>query len=105
MKVVGGPSDGIDVWMGQGKTHVQLIDPPANRMRITAYDYNNYSDRAPVSTLQSYTTYTVRIMSFLRPQQAQRNEDGILDPLIDEYRYLAPSDWSDFKAIQYQFTK
>lgn len=104
MKVVGGPSDGIDVWMGEGKRHIQLLDPPTFSY-VTSYDYNNHKDRVhPTVSLASYTTYTVRVIRGNRGLQ-KSPEGDIIYPEFDELRFLAPQDWSDFKAIHFQFTK
>ena len=101
MKVVGGPNDGADVWMPADKQHIQLLDPIHKQ---SVYDYNNHSDSIwPDRSIASYTAYTVRVIRGAR-QQTQ-SPDNILDPQFDELRFLAPQDWSDFKAIQFQFTK
>ena len=104
MKVVGGPSDGIDVWVPKDKQHITVLDPIyRHALTLASYDYNNHSDAMQPDQLASYTTYTVRVIRGSRQQQ--QSPDNILDPQFDELRFLAPQDWSDFKAIQFQFTK
>jgi hypothetical protein len=105
MKVVGGPSDGIDVWIPKDKQHITLLDPVyRHALTLASYDYNNHSDALrPDNSVASYTTYTVRMIRSNRPPKP--SPDNIIDPQFDELRFLAPQDWSDFKAIQFQFTK
>ena len=101
MRAVGGPNDGVDVWMPKDKQHIQLLDPVH---KPSVYDYNNHSDAIwPDRSIAHYTLYTVRVIRVARPQQSY--PDNLLDPQFNELRFLAPHDWSDFKAIHFQFTK
>jgi len=106
MKIVGGPHDGIDVWMGEGKQHIQLLDPmPLQSIN----DFDPHGKISPVGQLASFTIYTARMIRAARPPKPPTKNGGepcdVLDPSFDELRFLAPHDWSDMKALRHQFTK
>ena len=86
MRVVGGPRDGQWVNLKEGVDMIKLVDP---YQPISVEDLERL-----VQPVTQYTTYTVRRMIW---------RTGPKD--IEEFRYLAPEDWSDFQALKWQFEK
>lgn len=95
MKVVGGPCDGCDIWIGEGKMHINLADPIVR-----------HRDRKTANPLQTWTNYSVRTIRCPRnPSVSDIDGVQVASPQFDELKFLAPAEWSDFKAIHWQFTK
>lgn len=80
MKVVGGPHDGINVWVRPGLITVKLINP--NNESAVIDSLCSECGRAVMAD-PGYTVYTVR--SILR----------------DDIEFLAPQDWSMAQALRH----
>lgn len=97
--------DGQDVALKPNQGRVRLMDPVLPYEDIIELDPATLTI-GPSAPLATYTDYTVRVIRAPRqPGYVDRDGAQIFDPTHDELKYLAPADWSDFKAISHQFSK
>jgi hypothetical protein len=102
MKLVGGPDDGMEVWLEPGRRTYRAVE----RMMPSgiAFDPTQILLNAPVQV--KYTNYTVRQFLYGHPPSAAHPADRVTGkPEIEIFEFLAPEDWSDLQAIKHQFTK
>lgn len=89
MKVVGGPHDGLSVFVSPVVGVIQLMNPLDHKQAIECLC--GECGRV-VMAPSSFTTYTVRHIF----------SDELGDDTID---FLAPENWSDMAALRHQFSK
>lgn len=102
MKVIGGPLDGIwyrpkDEYEYRQGYSVALHVP--NKVSVTA-DFVFDPDAIAEIVTMKIVVYTVRQMKYNHGVRGKGNKDD-----TSELWFLAPSDWSDWEAIEYQMRK